>query len=549
MDVTSSSTTTTDTNAVTNSPFICDECQSFYLKTNEEESKKQKEPSESSCCSICYNLWRPKYSALRDSLIRACKVYGGIKNNLFSDSIGSITVSIAGELYLAWTRHHPQEYGKEQFSLYLQDLKHFLAQQIQEVLQESSSEPKIVSNEEEQGYLAVHLLCIPSKEDTTHYPHPMSKKRKRQRNRPFVTQGGDPKINLETKLRQEGYEWSSMTSATSTIVADLFQRGEMATSSSQRPMEFHFSVHRKPIYLQGYYTKHRRDVSQSPFVVMKHSDSKEDTTKTRETLGVTSVEEEICNPIVELLGVSTQNNIPGSSVKYGMCKFHASGREDMDVRMLLRPNTIGRPFCVQLIDALRPLESQEQLNDLVATINHTKHTTTSEEDDNNFSCQWHGKNPMGVGIAPNKFQMTPASAYSGLQADTESKVKHYGCHCWSERPLPQGSDITSQLFPNISLPLEIQQKTPLRVVHRRANLVRERRILQLQATRVDDHHFRLEMSTQAGTYVKEFVHGDLLRTKPSIASLMGCKTNLLLLDCEGIELGERGDDTPPVETI
>jgi tRNA U54 and U55 pseudouridine synthase Pus10 len=65
--------------------------------------------------------------------------------------------------------------------------------------------------------------------------------------------------------------------------------------------------------------------------------------------------------------------------------------------------------------------------------------------------------------------------------------------------------------------------------------------VQLVAKRVDDHHFRLELSTQAGTYVKEFVHGDLLRTQPSIASLIGCKANLFLLDCEGIELGATFD--------
>ena len=36
--------------------------------------------------------------------------------------------------------------------------------------------------------------------------------------------------------------------------------------------------------------------------------------------------------------------------------------------------------------------------------------------------------------------------------------------------------------------------------------------------------------------MKEFVHGDLGRTKPSMASLLKTKTNLLLLDCEGIEM-------------
>ena len=35
--------------------------------------------------------------------------------------------------------------------------------------------------------------------------------------------------------------------------------------------------------------------------------------------------------------------------------------------------------------------------------------------------------------------------------------------------------------------------------------------------------------------VKEFVHGDLGRTIPSIGSQLGCKADILQLDCEGIE--------------
>ena len=36
--------------------------------------------------------------------------------------------------------------------------------------------------------------------------------------------------------------------------------------------------------------------------------------------------------------------------------------------------------------------------------------------------------------------------------------------------------------------------------------------------------------------VKEFVHGDLGRTVPSVASLLGCQADILQLDCRGIEL-------------
>lgn len=48
--------------------------------------------------------------------------------------------------------------------------------------------------------------------------------------------------------------------------------------------------------------------------------------------------------------------------------------------------------------------------------------------------------------------------------------------------------------------------------------------------------FELAVSTQAGTYVKEFVHGDFERTHPSISSILGYPTDLVALDCMDIDL-------------
>ena len=83
--------------------------------------------------------------------------------------------------------------------------------------------------------------------------------------------------------------------------------------------------------------------------------------------------------------------------------------------------------------------------------------------------------------------------------------------------------------------MTVEQRTPIRVLHRRSNLIRKRHILTLRATQLDDHFSRLNMSADAGTYIKEFVHGDLGRTVPSVSSLLGCKTDILELDCEGIK--------------
>lgn len=51
------------------------------------------------------------------------------------------------------------------------------------------------------------------------------------------------------------------------------------------------------------------------------------------------------------------------------------------------------------------------------------------------------------------------------------------------------------------------------------------------------------MKTQAGTYVKEFVHGDFGRTKPSIKEIIESEVDILALDVTAIEL----DWPPPVK--
>ncbi len=488
--------------------FVCARCQTYLLIEKSTEAKA------SLVCSICLGLWET--SGLQQAIEQACNPYGGLQKNRFCTLENHTpTLSIAGDIGLRY--HKRKEIAAKPFSVFQQDLKQHLHQTLHSILH-SPDPPSILSNSEQQGYLSIHVLCVPPKgqsilDHSINSFHP--KKRKRSRQRPFTTQGGDPRVNLERKLQDQGYQWCTLAEAEAETTKSV------TIPSAEKPVEFHVAVFRRPIYLHGYYTKSRRDVSQTPFVVVVENNEST-------TLGVTSVEEEICRPIQQLLGVSTHNNNPTAepSVQYGMCKFHASGREDMDVRMLLRPNTPssskGRPFCIQLIDALCPLESEKQLEEIVNCIN---------EGEGEANPLWYGTNPMGVGVAPT-LRLVLSSAFSGLQADTESKVKHYGCHCWCEQELPENWTF------EITKPLMIQQRTPLRVVHRRANLIRERQILNAHATRIDNHHFRLVMSTQAGTYVKEFVHGDLRRTTPSMASLLGTKTNLLLLDCEGIEIDD-----------
>ena len=528
---------------MTEGAFVCSNCRHYLSISTLCNAEKD-------VCSVCMGLWHVQgeheqekmNDRLEDALFSACAPYGGVANNRFSQLKNHApTISISGDIY---TRYHwfAQTSISSSFSVFLSGLKQHLQARIKKITaidkDNDTNEDLGVINQEEQGYLSLHIMCVPPKGSTL-FSSKNNKKRKRQRQRPFTTQGGHPRTTLEEKLKSQGYDWMAMTTAESTKI-------EKPSLIETKAIEFHVAVHRRPIYLYGYYTKSRRDVSQTPFIVLSSSETKNgednidnnstnDQKSNTKTLGVTSVEEQICGPIRSLLGVSTENNLPKGTVQYGMCKFHASGREDMDVRMLLRPSTRGRPFCVQLIDSLKPITSKDQLQQLVDTINHTR-GVDSVESNPYSSTLWYGKNSMGVGISANFF-LAPSKSFSNLQKDTETKVKHYGCYCWSERELPHDEDdLTSTFFTNLTFPLTIRQRTPLRVLHRRANVIRERQILEVRASRIDTHHFRLELSTQAGTYVKEFVHGDLRRTTPSIASIIGCKANLLELDCEGIDI-------------
>ena len=53
---------------------------------------------------------------------------------------------------------------------------------------------------------------------------------------------------------------------------------------------------------------------------------------------------------------------------------------------------------------------------------------------------------------------------------------------------------------------------------------------------IDDKHFKLDLVTEAGTYIKEFVHGDFGRTVPNMCTLLGHKADILALDVTDLEL-------------
>ena len=83
--------------------------------------------------------------------------------------------------------------------------------------------------------------------------------------------------------------------------------------------------------------------------------------------------------------------------------------------------------------------------------------------------------------------------------------------------------------------VKLAQRTPERVAHRRADLVRRRTVFEVHQPVVEmmedgSREIEVTMRCESGTYVKETVHGDSGRTQPSIASLLKAKCEVIWLD-------------------
>ena len=107
------------------------------------------------------------------------------------------------------------------------------------------------------------------------------------------------------------------------------------------------------------------------------------------------------------------------------------------------------------------------------------------------------------------------------------------------------------LIPSTALPPLLRS-----VLHRRPLAVRPRRVHSIfLAELVDDYHFRIGLETEAGTYIKEFVHGDLGRTQPNLKEILSKEVDILKLDVEkvdvvwplppGFDLGDAFDGKTP----
>jgi len=76
----------------------------------------------------------------------------------------------------------------------------------------------------------------------------------------------------------------------------------------------------------------------------------------------------------------------------------------------------------------------------------------------------------------------------------------------------------------------LQQRTPLRVSHRRADKIREKKIFRVEGKFIKPNVSEFIVEAQGGTYIKELISGDNGRTTPSFSDIYGFSLECKKLD-------------------
>jgi len=237
------------------------------------------------------------------------------------------------------------------------------------------------------------------------------------------------------------------------------------------------------LYLYGRYKKYSREIPQTRwFCKICHGKGCRKCCYTGK-LYKTSVEELISKEILDATH--------GEDVS-----FHGAGREDIDVRMLGN----GRPFVIEIKN---PQVRTLDLKNIQKNIN---------------------KKNKGL-IEVINLRYSNKEEVNRIKKAAFNKVYRVVFSC--------GKPINNEKLKKAvqSLPgSKINQFTPSRVAHRRANMVRQKHIYKCDIELVEGTIAILTLETESGTYVKELVTGDNGRTTPSIAELINSPCKVLELD-------------------
>ncbi len=234
---------------------------------------------------------------------------------------------------------------------------------------------------------------------------------------------------------------------------------------------------------------------------------------------------------------SLVSHVPVAAFAGEESSFHGAGREDIDALML----GTGRPFVLEIKKPRwrRPRDANGEpvaLEQLQARIN-----------------EHAGGRAQVLGLRESE-----KSEVARVKNGTPSKA--YRAHVVAESPVAHNDLLAAVARISGS---EIDQRTPQRVAHRRADKVRRRRVQSVELVGFGVHvqsepgegtareaptpetatRFSLDVHAAAGTYIKELVFGDDGRTQPSFADLLGIPMRVEALDV--VAVGDPFASPPP----
>lgn len=241
----------------------------------------------------------------------------------------------------------------------------------------------------------------------------------------------------------------------------------------------------KSLYIYGLYNKYKRGISQTPWSC-KNCNGK----------GC-----KICNNCGTMYSESVSELISFFFLKHSngsYAIFHGAGREDVNAKML----GTGRPFVLEIKN---PLTRKLNLIQLESLIN------------SNY------ENKIGI----SNLSFCSKSTIKNLK--TCNSIKKYRLKIKFNDYISFNSLNNSLLMLNNKI---IYQKTPHRVLHRRADKIRERKIYdtKIELFNIEQKNAVITVECDGGLYIMELISGDLERTNPNLSELMKCSSIVEELD-------------------
>ena len=176
-------------------------------------------------------------------------------------------------------------------------------------------------------------------------------------------------------------------------------------------------------------------------------------------------------------------------------KFHGAGREDIDVKML----GSGRPFVLEI--------KEPKIRDLDLEILEEKINTFAGGKVEVQDLKFVGKDRKGT------IKCSSTDTYKVYKAIVELE-----------------NDISDDKLNLLNSMEIINQRTPIRVSHRRADKIRTRRVRSITTKLIDARNFEMIVECEGGLYIKELISGDEGRSKPSVSEILGINALCIQLD-------------------